>query len=186
MNRFITTGQAAREIGVSAATLTRWVQAGKVRPAETTAGGHHRWVLSDLRAQVRAIRGLPAEPADERRRLAEDIASVIHDCLRRYQIVLGDPVPSPLWDDAPQRQIDGAVESVLRLLDAPGRTAEENHQGWLDDLTAAGWTRGDVKSEEAKTHPLLVPFHELPLEEKRKDYAFVAIVRALTAGGDDS
>lgn len=176
MRRYITTGVAAREIGVSAATLTRWVAAGKVTPAEVTAGGHFRWILSDLRAQ---LRGQIPEP-DPRRQVAEDIAAVIHDANRRYQITLGDPHPSPLWDEAPDRQVQGAVESVLLVLDDPERTAEQNHQGWLERLVEDGWTHGAVKDETTKQHPLLIPFGELPVEERRKDYLFVAIVRALT------
>lgn len=175
MRRYVTTGVAAREIGVSAATLTRWVAAGKVTPAETTAGGHYRWLMADLRAQ---LRGQIPEP-DPRRQVAEDIASVIHDANRRLQIIQGDPRPSELWDEAPERQTRGATDSVQRLLDDPERTAEQNHQGWMDDLVADGWTWGEVKDEQAKTHPLLVPFGELPEEARQKDRLFVAIVRAL-------
>lgn len=176
MNRFLTTtGAAAREIGVSAATLTRWVAAGKVTPAETTTGGHFRWDMAVLRGQVRRMGKLP--PAS----IAEDIASVIHDANRRLQIIEGDPVPSPLWDEAPERQVRGAVESVELALADPERTAEENHRGWMERLMAEDWRHGDVKDEAAKTHPLLLPFDELPAEARRKDYLFIAIVRALTA-----
>ena len=173
MNRYITTGQAARELGISAATLTRWAADGKVTPAERTMGGHYRWDLAGLRRQVRG------EPADPRQVLAENIAAVIHDANRRLQVIEGDPVPSPLWDEAPQRQIDVAVESVLLALDDPGRTPEENHAGWMDRLIADGWTYGPVKDEQAKTHPLLVDWAELPEDARRKDRLFLSVVRAL-------
>ena len=176
-SRYVTTGTAARELGISSATLTRWVAAGIVTPAEVTAGGHFRWDLAALRAHVRRLR----VPADARRVLAEDIAACIHDANRRYQITLGDPNVSPLWDEAPARQIEGAVESVLALLDDPERTAEQNHEGWRTRLVADGWRHGEAKDEQAKTHPLLVPFAALSAEERRKDFMFVAIVRALTA-----
>ncbi len=90
----MTTGAAARELGISAATLTRWAASGKVTPAETTAGGHFRWHMASLRRQVTLSRDPHADT------LAEDIASVVHDANRRWQIVTGDPWPSPLWEDA--------------------------------------------------------------------------------------
>jgi DNA-binding transcriptional MerR regulator len=180
VNGYVTTGTAARALGISTATLTRWVARGYVTPAETTAGGHYRWDLDVLRAQVeRARLAARREPGQT---LAEDIASVIHDANRRLQIVQGDPRPSPLWDDAPEYQVRESTESVMRALADPGRTPEENHQGWLERLTADGWTLGP-KDEAAKTHPLLVPFDQLPAEAQQKDRLFIAIVRALSGTG---
>ena len=46
--RLITTGSAARALGIDPATLWRWYQAGRVRPAWVTPGGHSRWDLADL------------------------------------------------------------------------------------------------------------------------------------------
>jgi hypothetical protein len=43
-----------------------------------------------------------------------------------------------------------------------------------------GWRYGKVKNEEARTHPLLVPFDELPPAEQAKDHLFISIVRALS------
>lgn len=180
MNAYVTTGAAARALGISSATLTRWAAAGRVTPAERTVGRHYRWDLDDLRAQIQ--RAQVTARREPQRTLAEDIASVIHDANRRLQIIEGDPRPSPLWDDAPERQTAGATTSVVRLLDDPERTAEQNHQGWMDDLIADGWTWGEVKDEQAKTHPLLVPWDQLPAEQQMKDEFFVMSVRVLSRG----
>ena len=174
MSNYVTTGVAARSLGINAATLTRWVAAGLVEPAERTAGGHYRWDLAALRAQVRKL-----NRPDPGRALAEDIASVIHDANRRLQIIEGDPRPSPLWDEAPEYQVRESTESVVLALADPERTPEQNHQGWLERLVADGWTLGP-KDEAAKTHPLLVPWDDLPADAKAKDRLFVGIVRALT------
>jgi DNA-binding transcriptional MerR regulator len=174
MNRFITTGVAAHEVGVSTATLTRWAAAGLITPAERTAGGHYRWDLPVLREQVRRL----GRPASEQT-AAEDIARVIHAANRELQIVQGDPRPSPPWDEAPEYQVRENVASVVAALAEPERTPEQNHQGWYDRLIADGWRHGPVKDEAAKTHPDLVPFDQLPEHEKQKDRLFMAIVRAL-------
>lgn len=49
------TAEAARALGVSAATLRRWARAGKVAPASKTLGGQDRWDLDDLREQIRKL-----------------------------------------------------------------------------------------------------------------------------------
>lgn len=173
-SRYITTGAAARELAISTATLTRWAGAGLVTPAERTAGGHFRWDMPVLREQVRRLGREPGEHA-----VAEDIARVIHAANRELQIVQGDPYPSPPWDDAPDYQARQNVASVVAAMADPGRTAEQNHQGWVDRMTADGWRYGPVKDPGAKTHPDLLPFAELPAHEQQKDRLFLAIVRAL-------
>jgi DNA-binding transcriptional MerR regulator len=173
MRSTVTTGVAARDLGISTATLTRWAASGKVTPAERTQGGHYRWHLDVLRAQARGL-----EAAREHAE-AEDIARVIHAANRELQIVQGDPKPSPPWDDAPEYQVSQNVASVIVALADRNQTPEANHQGWLDRMTADGWTYGAVKDADAKTHPDLVPFADLPHGEQQKDRLFIAIVRAL-------
>src|SRR5688500_2374816 len=51
--RLITTGEAARELGVSRETLNAWVRDGKVTPHSRTVGNHMRWDLEQLRRQIR-------------------------------------------------------------------------------------------------------------------------------------
>lgn len=47
--RFVRRTDAARILGVSASTLTRWAKKGLV-PTMTTIGGHHRYLLTDIEA----------------------------------------------------------------------------------------------------------------------------------------
>jgi DNA-binding transcriptional MerR regulator len=54
--KLLTTTQAAKAIGVGRSTLHRWWGEGTVTPTLVTAGGHARWDIEDLRAQLRALR----------------------------------------------------------------------------------------------------------------------------------
>jgi RyR domain len=170
---YVTTSAAARALGVNRVTLTRAVKAGRIAPANTTPGGHYRWDLAALTWQWNRLR-------DNGDTTAEDIASIIHDANRRLQIITGDPEPSPPWDEAPEYQARQAIDGVLEVLRDPALTPEGSHEKWNERMRADGWTYGDVKDPEAKTHPCLLPFTELPREQQQKDRLFIAIVRALS------
>lgn len=47
--------------------------------------------------------------------------------------------------------------------------AKMEHDRWMAQKISQGYQRGDIKDEEAKTHPCLVPYEELPENEKDKD-----------------
>lgn len=53
--RLLPTGDAAREIGIARRTLAAWAADGTVQPALRTAGGHARWDIDDLRAQLASL-----------------------------------------------------------------------------------------------------------------------------------
>ena len=50
--RLITTGQAAKLLGVSQPTLNRAVRTGRLRPTITTPGGHRRFDSAELSAAL--------------------------------------------------------------------------------------------------------------------------------------
>src|SRR5580692_6674761 len=58
----VSTGTAAKAIGVAPTTLQRWAHAGLVEPALVTAGGHFRWNLDTLRGQLPRVTGRQPEP----------------------------------------------------------------------------------------------------------------------------
>jgi len=59
MRKLISTGQLAKELGVSTRTIARYAADGLLIPADTTIGGHFRWVLEDVRQQMRDLRAKP-------------------------------------------------------------------------------------------------------------------------------
>ncbi len=67
-----------------------------------------------------------------------------------------DLVPLRRWG-APEVTLTDAAIDVL---------AARDHQRWLDDRTRSGWTYGEVRDDERKHNPLLVPWDELPDDAK--------------------
>ena len=102
-----------------------------------------------------------------------------HEANRTWCAVLGDD-SQPAWEDAPEWQRQSAINGVQFHIDNPIAHPIDSHDNWMREKVANGWTYGEVKDPEAKTHPCLRPYHELPEEQRRKDWLFVAVVRALT------
>jgi hypothetical protein len=109
---------------------------------------------------------------------AEAIARVCHEANRAYCSTIGDD-SQPSWEDAPDWQRESAINGVLFHQDNPLANPIDSHESWMKEKLEAGWTYGAVKDPDAKTHPCILPYHELPLEQRLKDSLFMAIVHAL-------
>jgi hypothetical protein len=108
--------------------------------------------------------------------LIEKCARVAHATNRAYCQALGD-ASQVMWAEAPEWQRESARQGVVAAL--AGATPEESHENWMKQKLADGWVWGETKSPESKQHPCLVPFHELPVEQRAKDHIFVAVVLAM-------
>jgi hypothetical protein len=91
---------------------------------------------------------------------------------------IGDTSQSD-WEEAPGWQKDSAISGVRYRLDNPHDSAEAQHIRWMQDKLDDGWVYGDVKDSDKKTHPCLVPYADLPIEQQLKDSLFISIVEAL-------
>jgi hypothetical protein len=110
----------------------------------------------------------------------EQIARACHEVNRAYCEALGDTSQVP-WDIAPQWQKDSALLGVELHLGNHDAGPQASHESWMTQKFADGWYYGEVKDEEAKTHPCLLPFDELPREQQAKDFIFRAVVLAMAA-----
>jgi DNA-binding transcriptional MerR regulator len=54
-NELLTTAQAARLLGISTRTLVRYAERGYVKPEMVLPSGHRRWILDDVRRQLREV-----------------------------------------------------------------------------------------------------------------------------------
>ena len=105
----------------------------------------------------------------------EDIAKVSYAVNRAYCESLGDFSFGP-WEEAPEWQQQSAISGVVFHLKHPSAGPEASHNSWLDQKVADGWVYGETKDAEAKTHPCIVEFSQLPAAQQAKDYIFTAIV----------
>ena len=65
--------------------------------------------------------------------------------------------------DTPFPSVDAFTEAEILFL------AQGEHDRWMQNRRDHGWRYGKTRDNERKIHPLLVPWDELPQEERQKD-----------------
>ena len=111
-----------------------------------------------------------------------EVARVAHEVNRAYCAALGDD-SQVAWEAAPEWQRSSATAGVAFHRRNPTAAPSASHERWMAQKLADGWTYGEIKDPGAKTHPCLVPFESLPVEQRAKDYLFSAVVSALSDEG---
>lgn len=109
-----------------------------------------------------------------------DIAQVAHELNKAFCESIGDN-SQPSWADAPDWQKDSAVNGVNFHLENPDASPSASHDNWLKQKEEEGWKYGTVKNPETKEHPCFVPYNQLPVEQRSKDYIFKQVVHSLKA-----
>lgn len=68
------------------------------------------------------------------------------------------------------RPVDtSSVQLSKDLLELTERLAENAHDNWAMLRMREGWTWGDQRDDDAKKHPDLIPYGDLPDSEKEYD-----------------
>lgn len=94
----------------------------------------------------------------------EFIASVAHSVQKGIDHAFGLPELHPwgLMGEEYKARLCLSVRSIL----IHDKSAKSLHDAWMNRLMKEGWKLGEIKDNEKKTHPLLIPFDELPIEWK--------------------
>lgn len=114
---------------------------------------------------------------------AQIIAAVAHSINAAYCRAIGDDSQTT-WDEAQEWQQQSAINGVNMHLANPDATPEDSHASWLAQKIEEGWVYGEEKDAEAKTHPCVLPYDELPESQKAKDYIFRETVHSVSAALD--
>lgn len=107
----------------------------------------------------------------------EQIARVAHAANAEYRVILGEE-SGPAWADLPEGWRAGIVAGVENARRDNRETPQQSHERWLISKHRDGWSYG-LYDPVNKTHPNMVPFSQLPEEQRNKDALFQAIARAL-------
>jgi hypothetical protein len=151
----------------------RWMPYQQAKAKEEAAPTAPKPDVSMSFDTLETLLGIDHTPLD-----AEDIARVCHQINRAYCQALGD-FSQPAWDDAPMWQQSSAMLGVELHLKNPLAGVEASHTSWMAQKLNEGWVYGPVKDANAKTHPCIVPYAQLPREQQAKDFLFRAVVHEL-------
>lgn len=106
------------------------------------------------------------------------LARICHESNKALCDAAGDFTQPPWFLMTPHAQ-DMTISGINALLKEPDLTSEQVHEKWVQAKLDAGWSWGPEKNEEKRTHPCIVPWSELPEEQRAKDDLFKAIVNSL-------
>ena len=106
------------------------------------------------------------------------IAVVCHQANKAWCESNGD-TSQKNWNEAEGWQRGSAIKGVEFRINNPDSGNDSQHNSWMKEKVDAGWVYGEIKDADAKTHPCIVPFDELPEFQQKKDALFCAIVDAL-------
>lgn len=116
-----------------------------------------------------------------------ELARQIHVAMDELARALGE-AGYPAWEDAPAWQREASMSSARQALDG-GLLPGQEHARWMADKLATGWRWGPDKDDRARTHPMLLPFEDLPIVEQLKDAVPWLVASrfkaALAGGGED-
>jgi len=108
----------------------------------------------------------------------EDVAKACHEANRALCEAVGDRSQRP-WAEAEPWRRESAVAGVEFRYANPDATPADQHEAWSAAKRAAGWGYGPEKDPAALRHPCLVPYDDLPPEQRAKDSLFAAVAAAL-------
>lgn len=108
----------------------------------------------------------------------EDVAKVCHNVNKAFCESLGD-MSQAEWDDTSEWQRASAIDGVKYHFVHLNALPSDSHENWLLFKMNEGWVFGTVKDPILKTHPCIVPYLDLPVEQRAKDYIFREICHQL-------
>ena len=107
----------------------------------------------------------------------EQIAKIAHEVNRAYCKAIGDDTQS-IWENAPAWQRESAINGVKYHAANPNSSPEDSHNSWMEEKRQQGWSWGPIKDPDKKEHPCFTEYHLLPLDQRVKDYLFIAVCRS--------
>lgn len=108
--------------------------------------------------------------------LTERRAEFVYEGARLQAIAVGAPIVPEHWLDRDEKFRTQFLNIIERQMgEMRSGSPEELHGGWVQAYIDMGWTYGEVRDPEAKTHPDMVPFDRLERREQDKDAVFIAL-----------
>jgi hypothetical protein len=108
--------------------------------------------------------------------LVERQSEFIYEGARIAAIAAQAPIIPELWSEREEPfKAQFRVVIARQCSDDRCMSPALLHDDWMQAYYKMGWVFGEVRDTVTKTHPDLVPYHELGQLERDKDAVFVAL-----------
>ena len=118
----------------------------------------------------------------QRKMTVEEVARAVYEVHAAYAPSIGEKYDA--WEEAPPWKLRPLLVNVARLIRNPAITPELLHELWMAEKAHDGWRFGPEKDAEAKTHPLMVPWGQVPEHQRMKDVILWNVVATLRPVAD--
>lgn len=126
-----------------------------------------------------AVKAPPSQKAMVGNDMIWLIAKLCHQLNRAFSAAVLSDHTHKTWEESTPEIRRSTYEGVRTFLEDPTLTPEQMHEKWKQYKLDEGWTYGNMRDEDARTHPNLVNYFRLHPHEQFKDVMFVVICRTL-------
>lgn len=109
-----------------------------------------------------------------------DIAQVAYRAIHEYAARFGEAMVE--WADLTRDAQQLLLLTVREYLEMPSRSAEQQHQAWVDTRLREEWQYGAVVDYRRRRHPWMVPFARLSANDQMKSRLLAGVVASLAGG----
>ena len=106
-----------------------------------------------------------------------DVARVVYEANRAYCATMGDYTLQP-WDLIGRAEKDSWKLGAAHYVKASGCSPAELHNVWFEEQVKEGWSLGPEIDFAHKTHPCLLPWFQLPVDQRMRALLFYHVVQA--------
>ena len=105
------------------------------------------------------------------------VARIVHEINRLYCEGLGQY--QPRWENTSDWQRDSTYQLIEKIIANPNIKNSECFEEWKKNKIEDGWRYGPKKDENKKTHPCIVDWENLPIQEREKDPILIHVIKGL-------
>ena len=106
-----------------------------------------------------------------------EIAKIARNIDRMYCASINDTIPE-MWERCTESEKDKTLRGISYHLQND-LSPEDSHMNWVKQKIAEGWCYDMNYDPVLKLSPHLIPYNQLPVEQRAKDHIFRALVRGL-------
>ena len=114
---------------------------------------------------------------NDKEMIQKTIVDCCHNAWKEYMDSIGHAyVQIEPTDEMKESILSGALFYIKGFREGRKPTPQEMHDEWRRYKARDGWTYGGLKDVKKKEHPCMLPYQDLPKEERQKDEVFAMAV----------